>query len=398
MGDYFAGEPVRFDGVRLDLDWCTPFQHALVDRRPRSAARRNGHSELAALAGRPNAARAAGTFCAQNRFRTCRSLSASSRLPAWAHWVARPRLQASAARARGRMPLSEDLRNELAAIAPRKDCDVLAELSGLAHRRHRPPAGRAAHAVHFDVASSAVARRGFSLLRRFEIDSEIRTYTQRAFSKPTRYQLHVRRRSRAAGPVRGRHPLRPARAARASRRRVSSPAVAAGARTSRRTPRAGSLSGPRSRTPRDPFRRHGAQFLAETVAREDVELSILDRGRHAAAYVKGADAIAGAPALAGAGDPRPRLRGAGGRRGHESRATVSPRRPRQSRPYEPRGARADHRRPRLRRTGRLERLPDPLRKVAELGYGIRRSRSASSLSNAAGRRARRPCTGVCGNS
>ena len=66
---YFAGGAVTFDEIPLDLDWCTPFQRALV-----SAARavRRGetvtYGELAALAGRPNAARAAGTFCAQNRF------------------------------------------------------------------------------------------------------------------------------------------------------------------------------------------------------------------------------------------------------------------------------------------------------------------------------------------
>ena len=35
------------------------------------------------------------------------------------------------------MPLSEDLRNELAAIAPERDCYRLAELSGLAHSAGR---------------------------------------------------------------------------------------------------------------------------------------------------------------------------------------------------------------------------------------------------------------------
>jgi methylated-DNA-[protein]-cysteine S-methyltransferase len=66
---YFAGEPVSFDEVRLDLDWCTPFQLSLVSAAqsvPRGETVTYG--ELAALAGRPNAARAAGTFCAQNRF------------------------------------------------------------------------------------------------------------------------------------------------------------------------------------------------------------------------------------------------------------------------------------------------------------------------------------------
>jgi O-6-methylguanine DNA methyltransferase len=69
LRDYFAGEPVAFDAVRLDLDWCTPFQRSLVDAA-RSVPRGETvtYGELAALAGRPNAARAAGTFCAQNRF------------------------------------------------------------------------------------------------------------------------------------------------------------------------------------------------------------------------------------------------------------------------------------------------------------------------------------------
>jgi methylated-DNA-[protein]-cysteine S-methyltransferase len=66
---YFAGERPSFDDVELDLDAGTPFQRALV------AAARSvpygetvTYGELAALAGSPNAARAAGTFCAGNRF------------------------------------------------------------------------------------------------------------------------------------------------------------------------------------------------------------------------------------------------------------------------------------------------------------------------------------------
>lgn len=69
LGEYFAGRPVAFDDVALDLDWCTPFQQSLVGAAravPRGETVTYG--ELAALAGRPNAARAAGTFCAQNRF------------------------------------------------------------------------------------------------------------------------------------------------------------------------------------------------------------------------------------------------------------------------------------------------------------------------------------------
>jgi methylated-DNA-[protein]-cysteine S-methyltransferase len=66
---YFAGERVGFDDIRLDLDGYTPFQSSLLSAAraiPRGETVTYG--ELAALAGRPNAPRAAGTFCAQNRF------------------------------------------------------------------------------------------------------------------------------------------------------------------------------------------------------------------------------------------------------------------------------------------------------------------------------------------
>ncbi|MBA3717903.1 MAG: methylated-DNA--[protein]-cysteine S-methyltransferase [Actinobacteria bacterium] len=67
--DYFAGGPVSFEDVQLDLEWCTPFQRALVVAA-RSVPRGETvtYGELAALAGRPNAPRAAGSFCAHNRF------------------------------------------------------------------------------------------------------------------------------------------------------------------------------------------------------------------------------------------------------------------------------------------------------------------------------------------
>src|SRR6266540_366803 len=87
---------------------------------------------------------------------------------------------------------SEDLRHELAAIAPRNECDRLAELSGLFHSAGSVHLkGRGEVSVHVDVADSAVARRAFSLLRGFGVASEIRTYRRRAFDSATRYQLHV---------------------------------------------------------------------------------------------------------------------------------------------------------------------------------------------------------------
>jgi methylated-DNA-[protein]-cysteine S-methyltransferase len=66
---YFAGEAAAFDDVELDLDDWTPFQLDVV-----RALRRVPYGEvvsygdLARLAGRPRAQRAAGTLCARNRF------------------------------------------------------------------------------------------------------------------------------------------------------------------------------------------------------------------------------------------------------------------------------------------------------------------------------------------
>jgi methylated-DNA-[protein]-cysteine S-methyltransferase len=66
---HFRGERVAFDDVELDLDWATSFQRdvlAALRAVPRGEVVTYG--ELAALAGRPNAYRAAGTCCAGNRF------------------------------------------------------------------------------------------------------------------------------------------------------------------------------------------------------------------------------------------------------------------------------------------------------------------------------------------
>lgn len=69
LRDWFAGSRDVFLDVELELDWCTPFQRAVVDvlrRVPWGEVVTYG--ELAALAGRPGAARAVGTICATNRF------------------------------------------------------------------------------------------------------------------------------------------------------------------------------------------------------------------------------------------------------------------------------------------------------------------------------------------
>jgi len=65
---YFAGEPVSFDDVPVDLEYDTPFLTRCAEALhaiPRGEVVTYG--ELAALAGAPGAARAAGSFCARNR-------------------------------------------------------------------------------------------------------------------------------------------------------------------------------------------------------------------------------------------------------------------------------------------------------------------------------------------
>jgi methylated-DNA-[protein]-cysteine S-methyltransferase len=66
---YFAGEPVSFADVEVDGEGWTPFQQDVA------AALRGvpygevvSYSDLARTAGYPRAQRAAGTFCAGNRF------------------------------------------------------------------------------------------------------------------------------------------------------------------------------------------------------------------------------------------------------------------------------------------------------------------------------------------
>jgi methylated-DNA-[protein]-cysteine S-methyltransferase len=66
---YFAGDPVGFADVAIDLDWCTPFQRAVAEAlRDVPYGELVTYGELAALAGHPGAQRAAGSFCARNSF------------------------------------------------------------------------------------------------------------------------------------------------------------------------------------------------------------------------------------------------------------------------------------------------------------------------------------------
>jgi methylated-DNA-[protein]-cysteine S-methyltransferase len=66
---HFAGKQDSFDDVELDLDGYTAFQLAVVETlRGVAWGEVVTYGELAALAGFPNAQRAAGSVCAHNRF------------------------------------------------------------------------------------------------------------------------------------------------------------------------------------------------------------------------------------------------------------------------------------------------------------------------------------------
>ena len=92
------------------------------------------------------------------------------------------------------MPLSEDVRRELAGVEPLKHCDRLAELSGLFHTAGSLHLrGHGEFSVHLDLAESAVARRAFGLVRSFDVEAEIRTYT------PPRVRARQRATSSTAG-------------------------------------------------------------------------------------------------------------------------------------------------------------------------------------------------------
>jgi DNA-binding protein WhiA len=198
--------------------------------------------------------------------------------------------------------LSEEVRNELAAIAPERDCDRLAELSALFHFAGRLHLlGRGSVSVHLDVAAAAVARRAFALLRSFGVRSEIRTYRRRSFGQETRYQLHVDdglELLREAGVVDARLRPRERPPKRVLGRGCCRAAYLRGALLA-----SGSVSGPpsphlevRSESPA------GAETVAAAAAAEGGELRVSARADHSIAYAKGIDRIAGVLAAAGAND------------------------------------------------------------------------------------------------
>jgi hypothetical protein len=268
------------------------------------------------------------------------------------------------------MSLSEDLRAELAAVAPERGCCRLAELSGLFHSAGSARLrGRGRVDVHLDLAGSAVARRAFTLLRDLRLPAELRTYRRRAFDRATRYQLHVPGVPEAlptlveAGVLDARHGPRERPPRRVVRRGCCRGAYLRGSLLG-----GGSLSGPRA--PHLEVRTtslEGAEFLRGLAGAGGTRLAVLDRGRHAVAYAKGIDAIEALLVLAGASDAVLAL---------EERAVVAA-----TRADANRLANADHanlvRTTRaaqrqllaareLQRSGVLERLPERLAEVGRL--------------------------------
>lgn len=268
------------------------------------------------------------------------------------------------------MSLSEDVRNELAAIEPRKACCRLAELSAILRiggSIHLRGAGRIA--LHLEVASPAVARRAFSLLRSYRVPCEIRTFKQHAFDQASRFQIHLEDDARAlqvlneAGVVGARlAPLqRPPR--RVIGRSCCRAAYLRGAFLA-----AGSVTGPRAaHLELRASDAEGARFLARIAAEESFTLAVVERRSHALAYAKSREVIAEFLAFVGAHDAALRL--------GESAVVAS------TRARANRLANADHANiarvsraadaqlraiERLRRDGRLDHVAPELREIADL--------------------------------
>ncbi|NUR77654.1 MAG: DNA-binding protein WhiA [Thermoleophilia bacterium] len=202
------------------------------------------------------------------------------------------------------MSLSDELRDELAQIAPVRRCCRHAELSALFHASGAWHFRGGHVAVHLDLAGSAAARRAFALLRDLGVRSEIRTYKRRAFDQATRYQLHVDVDAHALLVLREAGVLSATGAPlEHPPKRVVGRSCCRGAYLRGALLGAGSLSGPR-----DPHLEvrasgvDGARFIADVAARAGVELGVAERRAHTVAYAKGHDAIAGVLALTGAGD------------------------------------------------------------------------------------------------
>jgi cell division protein WhiA len=268
------------------------------------------------------------------------------------------------------MSLSEDVRSELAAIAPRKPCCRLAELSALVRSGgsiHLHGGGRVT--LHLEVATPAVARRAFSLLRSYGVASEIRTFRQQAFERSRRFQIHLRDDARALqalneiGVLDSRlvpqeRPPRRIVARSCCRASYLRGALLAG----------GSVSAPpNAHLELRASTAEAAASLAQLAGEEGFPLSVHERSGHAIAYAKAAETIVDFLAFLGADEAALRL---------GENAVVAATRARANRL-----ANADHANivrasraadaqlraiKRLQAAGRLDQLPAELKELARL--------------------------------
>jgi DNA-binding protein WhiA len=205
--------------------------------------------------------------------------------------------------------LSTDLREELATIAPQRECCRLAEISALLHTSGAWHLRADGVVVHLDLGSAAAVRRAFTLLRDLGVPSEIRTYRRQAFERSTRYQLHVAVDPGALDVLRQAGVLSPTGAPlELPPKRVIGRSCCRAAYLRGALLGSGSLSGPRD--PHLELRAGtvaGAQLLADVAAREDVPLRVVSRRNHAVAYTKRHETILDLLALTGAGETALRL-------------------------------------------------------------------------------------------
>ena len=152
---YFAGDRVDFDDVAIEVEGWTTFQ---LDVMLRSAMSRTARSSRTPTSRGSPVIRGHNVPPARS-VRTTGSDSSSRATASSARTASARTAHSASPTSNGCSPskvsLSEDLRNELAAIAPRSDCDRLAELSGLFHTAGSVHLrGRGEVSVHLDVADS----------------------------------------------------------------------------------------------------------------------------------------------------------------------------------------------------------------------------------------------------
>jgi DNA-binding protein WhiA len=287
--------------------------------------------------------------------------------------------------------LSDDVRSELAAIEPRKACCRLAELSALVRTAgsvHLRGGGRIS--LHLEVASPAVARRTFALLRAYGVPAEVRTHRQQAFERARRFQIHVGDDARAvqalneSGVLDERLAPLEAPPARVTARSCCRAAYLRGVLLA-----SGSVSGPRhAHLELRASSVEVARFVARLAAAEGFELAVGERRGHGLGYAKAAADIADFLAFVGAHEAALRF---------QERSVVASTKARANRL-----ANADHANiarasraadaqlsaiKRLQATGLLDRVSPELREMADL----RRRHPTLSLRELA-RRSRPPTT------